>query len=258
MDIYTKEKDAIAFLGLLSIASKNFDAPYQHADNTVTHTKGLNIYAVILDNYDGDILGQGRNTIHTHCNPLLHAEQAALQNAIATVNLKRPRDPQAVSVESCYRSHLFNDSGQIGNPNFGGTIYTTLEPCPYCTSALLVSRMKRIVYILPDLKFGSAYPYLKDKYYPSYNMGYGPADFEGFEEKSSLFGYADSALRKLRDYVSSNPNQFGTLVLDHYKTLLDRTCEFFLSLDGDSLITSGEEKNRNLKTLNDFKTILTV
>lgn len=47
----------------------------------------------------------------------------------------------------------------------GGTLYTTLEPCPMCASSLLVSRMKRVVFLLPDQRYGGAWPLLKEKFY---------------------------------------------------------------------------------------------
>jgi len=36
------------------------------------------------------------------------------------------------------------------------TLYVTLEPCPMCAGALLHSRVKRIVFGIPDIKSGSA------------------------------------------------------------------------------------------------------
>ena len=41
------EKDALAFLGLMAIANKNFDQQFKHSDGETTHTKGLNIFAAI-------------------------------------------------------------------------------------------------------------------------------------------------------------------------------------------------------------------
>ncbi len=35
------------------------------------------------------------------------------------------------------------------------TLYVTLEPCPMCAGALLQSRIKRVVFGLPDPKFGA-------------------------------------------------------------------------------------------------------
>ena len=38
----------------------------------------------------------------------------------------------------------------------GCTLYVTLEPCPMCAGALVMSRMRRLVYGLPDSKAGAA------------------------------------------------------------------------------------------------------
>lgn len=58
------EKNAILFLGLMTIAYKNFDQQYIHADGQRTHKSGLNIFAAIIDNSDGELLGQQQNQIH--------------------------------------------------------------------------------------------------------------------------------------------------------------------------------------------------
>lgn len=36
------------------------------------------------------------------------------------------------------------------------TLYCTLEPCPMCASALLLARVKRLVYAAPDKRLGAA------------------------------------------------------------------------------------------------------
>jgi hypothetical protein len=45
MDLFFNEKDAIAFLRLMSFANKQFDLQFRHADGELTHTNGLNIFA---------------------------------------------------------------------------------------------------------------------------------------------------------------------------------------------------------------------
>ncbi|MBL0137055.1 MAG: hypothetical protein IPP86_00825 [Bacteroidetes bacterium] len=154
---YQSEKDSIAFLGLMALAYKNFDYQFIHTDQELTHSKGLNIFSCIIDNSDGDVLALQQNQIHNYCNPLLHAEQLSLNEAINKLNLKRPRVNGKMSVENYYRTMLFNDPTSYDEIDAGATIYTTLEPCPFCTSALLVCRMKRIVFIIPDSKFGNSF-----------------------------------------------------------------------------------------------------
>ncbi len=38
---------------------------------------------------------------------------------------------------------------------FGCTLYVTLEPCPMCAGAIVNSRIDRLVYGAPDLRFGA-------------------------------------------------------------------------------------------------------
>ncbi|RAV54152.1 hypothetical protein [Mucilaginibacter gossypii] len=64
---------------------------------------------------------------------------------------------------------LFNDAQSYDTLNAGTTIYTTLEPCPFCTSALLVSRVKRIVFINPDSTYGNSFYSLWMSYYKTYD-----------------------------------------------------------------------------------------
>jgi tRNA(Arg) A34 adenosine deaminase TadA len=172
MSLFQTEKDAIVFLGLMAYAYKNYDAPVNAPGNDggITHTNGLNIFAAITDNVDGEVVSIGQNLIHSQNNPMLHAEQLTLKKAIDRINTKRPRDEATTSVERYYRELLFNAPDSEGDFMVGGSIYTTLEPCPFCTSALLVNRMKRIVYIIPDAAYGGSYPYLKEKFYSKYDI----------------------------------------------------------------------------------------
>lgn len=48
-------------------------------------------------------------------------------------------------------------SAQIGNWRLlEATLYCTLEPCAMCASAMLLARLKRVVYAAPDIRFGAA------------------------------------------------------------------------------------------------------
>ncbi len=109
LSLFQSEKDSIAFLGLMAIAYKNFDHQFKHLDGQLTHIRGLNIFAAIVDNIDGTILAEKQNQIHVENNPMLHAEQLTIREAIEKVNVKRPRNMSTTSVESYYRNYLFND-----------------------------------------------------------------------------------------------------------------------------------------------------
>ena len=241
------EKDAIVFLGLMAIASKKLDVQFTHPDGVITHTNGLNIFAAVIDNIDGEVIGQQHNSIHAFCNPMLHAEQLTLKEAIDRLNHKRPRVPKTTSVETYYREYLFNTPNSIGNFDVGATIYTTLEPCPFCTSALLVSRMKRIVYIIPDALYGKSYSYLKETYYKKYDMTYSQLSLG--KPKSTLMEFADKQFQTLMAYVQANPTMNGTLYLDLMQDFLSECKNHFLSLQESDLLTIGTAKDNNLNTL---------
>jgi len=84
------------------------------------------IGAVIVK--DGKIIGRAYNQREQLQDPTAHAEIIALTQAAAAVE----------------NWHLN-----------GCTIYVTLEPCPMCAGALVLSRMDRLVYGCDDPKTGA-------------------------------------------------------------------------------------------------------
>lgn len=201
---YLNEKDALIFIGLMSIANKNFDKQVKiNKPNgrkaSITHVYGLNIFALIVDNTDGQIIGQKQNAIHSNCNPMMHAEQLTLKEAIDSKKIKRPRQSDS-SVEEYYRTQLFNSPNTVGELDSGCTIYTTLEPCPFCTSALLVSRMKRIVYIIPDEKYGGSFNTLKDRYYKRDDVTYECLQVDK-STNSRLISFANQKQQELKNAI---------------------------------------------------------
>lgn len=246
------ERDSIVLLGLLSIAHVQFDFQFQHPDGGVTHSGGLNIFAVILDNRDGELLGQKRNQIHSFENPMLHAEQLTLAEAIESIRIKRPRNRSKVSVESYYRKFMFNDPVANDYWTVGSTIYTTLEPCPFCAAALLVNRMKRIVFLVPDKKFGSAYAKLKSEYYSEYDMLYEQLTIPTLESSlvNAARGIYIALLERVDQVKKENPSLYDTLLLDLMSDILSNAYAIFKSLD-DSAVLSGSKQNLN--TLMEFK-----
>jgi tRNA(Arg) A34 adenosine deaminase TadA len=67
---------------------------------------------------DGEIVAEGANTVNSDTDPTAHAEVMALRKAA-----KRLR---SVDLSGC-------------------TLYTTMEPCPMCCWAILVSRIESLV-----------------------------------------------------------------------------------------------------------------
>lgn len=250
VNLFKSEKDAICFLGLLANMYKHFDKQVPAPDKEPTHTKGLNIHALVVDNPTGIILGIKQNEIHAGNNPLLHAEQLTLKEAIKKKNKITKRNPNTTSVESYYRNLLFNDLNSYDALKTGATIYTTLEPCPFCTSALLVSRMKRIVYITPDIVFGNSFYSLWTTFYKKYDIHYEPmmiVPSGPFLEKAAKL------LKQLQKEVSKTPGVPGTLYFDNLREYLKNVSAFFLKVNRKDLRTEGVENQINSKTLENLK-----
>ncbi len=75
----------------------------------------------------GEIVGSAHNTVEGAKDPTAHAEMLALTQAAA----------------------------KLGDWRLSGaTVYVTKEPCPMCSGALLMSRVKRVCYAVPDPKMG--------------------------------------------------------------------------------------------------------
>ena len=83
--------------------------------------------AVVVLNHA--IIGRGRNRKETRSDPTAHAEVLAILDACRSIGDWRLN---------------------------GATLYTTLEPCPMCAGAILHSRIARVVFGAPDLKWGAA------------------------------------------------------------------------------------------------------
>ena len=84
------------------------------------------IGAVIVK--DGIVVGRGHNQVERLRDPTAHAEIIAITSAASTLNNWRLK---------------------------GCTIYVTVEPCPMCAGALILSRIDRLVYGADDKKFGA-------------------------------------------------------------------------------------------------------
>lgn len=76
---------------------------------------------------DGKIIARSHNQKEQKQDPLAHAESLVLQKAAKKIGSWRLLDT---------------------------TLYCTLEPCPLCAGAMLQSRITRLVYGAPDLRWG--------------------------------------------------------------------------------------------------------
>ena len=78
---------------------------------------------------EGRSVGEGRNRMVGSGDPSAHAEMEAIRSACAAVgNYRLP----------------------------GADLFVTLEPCPMCAGALVLARVKRIVFAAHDPKSGAA------------------------------------------------------------------------------------------------------
>ena len=76
---------------------------------------------------DGRIVGRGHNQVEGLGDPTAHAEVLAIGAAARS----------------------------MGQPRLtGATIYVTMEPCPMCAGAIVLARLKRLVYGCSDPKSG--------------------------------------------------------------------------------------------------------
>jgi tRNA(adenine34) deaminase len=80
---------------------------------------------IVLDN---KIIGRGHNRTETLKDPTAHAEIIAISAAATYLN-----------------------SWRLAN----AVVYSTLEPCLMCSGALVLSRVKKLVYGADDMKFGA-------------------------------------------------------------------------------------------------------
>jgi tRNA(adenine34) deaminase len=76
---------------------------------------------------NGEVIGAAHNTVEGVKDPTAHAEMLALTQAAAKIGDWRLQ---------------------------GATVYVSKEPCPMCSGAMLMSRVKRVCYAVPDPKMG--------------------------------------------------------------------------------------------------------
>ena len=90
----------------------------------------------------GEIVGKGHNQVEISKDPAAHAEMIAITQA----------------------------SRSIGDWRLNGaTLYVTKEPCPMCSGAAIMSRLKRVLYAVPDPKMGGLGGAFNVNEYPGMN-----------------------------------------------------------------------------------------
>jgi tRNA(Arg) A34 adenosine deaminase TadA len=261
--LFRAERDALAFLGLLSSLYLRFDPPVGSADGSSaaqpTHFQGLNIHALILDNVDGEVLALEHNQIHAHQSPVEHAEQRALRMAIARIGAKRPRTPET-SVEDYYRAQMFYDDG-AEDADFlqrGATIYTSLEPCPMCATTILVCRVKRTVFLLQDTTYGGVWVSAKNQYYQKYHLTYGQLDLSPASSPfiARVRGLHQTMSRRVENLRKKKV--IDTLIFDHLTENLQAGFKLFCEVGPDDLATRGDHNATNRRTFDDLRRMCNV
>jgi tRNA(Arg) A34 adenosine deaminase TadA len=261
--LFRTERDALAFLGLLSALHLRFDPPIGSASGNqpqqVTHYGGLNIQALIIDNADGEVLALEQNQIHAHQSPVEHAEQRTLRSAIARIAAKRPRSC-ATTVEDYYRTQMFYGDG-LGEADFlnrGATIYTSLEPCPMCATTILVCRVKRTVFLIQDNTYGGEWVTAKRQYYDRYNLTYGQLRLS--DADSPLIRHA----REINDAIAKrvkclhDERVIDTLFFDHLADDIQIAFKFFCGVSASDLASQGDYNAANARTLRDLKQVCNI
>ena len=84
--------------------------------------------------YRQKIIGRAHNQMETLHDPTAHAEMIAITQAAEA--LAHGKKDHRGSLE-------------------GATLYATMEPCPMCAGALVLSKVKEIIYGIPDPKAGA-------------------------------------------------------------------------------------------------------
>ncbi|HNX05591.1 MAG TPA: nucleoside deaminase [Opitutales bacterium] len=77
--------------------------------------------------YGGEVVAKAHNCVESSGDPTAHAEILALTSACRAIGDWRMT---------------------------GATLYVTKEPCSMCSGAMVMSRMTRVVYAVPDPKMG--------------------------------------------------------------------------------------------------------
>jgi tRNA(adenine34) deaminase len=89
-------------------------------------TGDVPVGAVIV--YDNKIIGRGHNQVELLHDPTAHAEMIAITAAAHFMQTKWLHD---------------------------ATLYVTIEPCTMCAGAIVLARLKRVVYGVQDIKTGA-------------------------------------------------------------------------------------------------------
>ena len=159
----------------------------RHAQ-TAYREREVPIGAVLVDN-NGAVIAASRNQVEAQQDATAHAEVECLRKASKILNNWR----------------LLNC-----------TLYTTLEPCPMCLSAIQHFRVKRLVYGARDIRLGSCGSFVNLAKHPFNSVEITGGVLE--EESKTLLKRFFQGLRKEKDRYASHDMGRG-VVCEDFPTL---------------------------------------
>ncbi len=258
MSAFKAERDTIAGLGLLAANYVHFDPPVSRAGKTV-HTHGFNVHCLVIDNRDGEVLALNRNRIYADEDPLQHAEQVGIREALPRLHVKYPR-PVGVPIDEYVRKNLFMEPGTAAEDflNRGCTLYNTFDPCGFCATTLLVCYMKRIAYLFDDKKFHEVYDYMGAKFFKGRESV--RESLSLVAESTNPLGEGARLIAELRKQVKATEDGGTPLVmtLDSQHAALGKAAELLATVKPEHLSTTGEEQKRVWKTAADLRRMLKI
>jgi tRNA(Arg) A34 adenosine deaminase TadA len=257
MSTFKAERDTIAGLGLLASHHIRFDPAIPLGGKTL-HAHGFNVHCLVVDNADGEVLALNRNRIYADQNPLQHAEQVALRDAIARLHAKRPRD-DGMTIDDYIRQRMFMAPGtqEADYWNVGCTLYNTFDPCGFCAVTLLVCYMKRIAFLFDDKKFDGVYEKMRE-YFKKRESIKEPLALVA--DSATPLGAGARLITELRAKVKALEESGTQLVmtLDSEREALAKGAELFAAITPEHLTTQGQERARNLRTLTDIRKLCNI
>jgi tRNA(Arg) A34 adenosine deaminase TadA len=257
-EVFRAERDCLAGLGLLASTHIRFD-PELKTRGAASHAYGFNVHCLVVDNADGEVLALERNRIHADNNPLQHAEQVGIRAAMARLHAKRPREV-GTPVEQYYRNSLFMAPGTAPEDfiNRGCTLYNTFDPCGMCAVTLLVCYMKRIAYLFDNPQFATVYDDMRKYFRGRDSMKEPLALLEDGDDTPLRKG--SRLIRVMREKVK-HLEESGTPLMttvDRCRDELQQAAVLLIETEIDHLSTSGEERERNVRTLHGIKRLCNI
>lgn len=128
-------------------------------------TGDYGISAALVDRYQGvELVSLGRNTVISRSDPFGHAEANAIRHFRDFARLAPADRASEVVPWTDPLSVADSDHAMFIRPTSstsaadGSVLYTTLEPCPMCTVAIMNSRVQTVVIATPDEPAGVLAP----------------------------------------------------------------------------------------------------